>query len=127
MISPRFYFSVFLLSAFLITTCAQVDSKNSITVEQLRDEIKANDNLIVLDVRTPVELKGPLGYINGAINIPVQELKSRINELEEFKENDIAVICRSGNRSVAATNILLENGFSAKNVFGGMKEYRKNK
>jgi len=127
MISPRFYIPLFLLSALLITTCAQVDNKNSITVEQLRDEIKANDNLIVLDVRNPSELKGPLGFIEGVVNIPVQDLKLRINELKEYKENDIAVICRSGNRSVTATNLLLENGFSAKNVLGGMNEYRKNK
>jgi rhodanese-related sulfurtransferase len=58
-------------------------------------------------------------------NIPIDELEERINELNEYKEYDIAVICRSGRRSERGTNILNENGFNAKNVVGGMQEYRK--
>lgn len=106
-------------------TCAQVNKENSISVEELRNEMDLNEDLIVLDVRNPSELKGPLGQIEGVVNIPVQDLESRLNELEGYKENEIAVICRSGNRSVTATNLLLENGFTAKNVLGGMKAYRK--
>ena len=59
------------------------------------------------------------------INIPVQVLNQRINELDKYKDKNIAVICRSGNRSVMATKIIQAKGFNAKNVLGGMKSYNK--
>lgn len=108
---------------FQIFGCAQSNDENSMSVQQLKDEIKSNENLIILDVRTPAELIGPLGKIDGVINIPVQELENRLGELEEYKSNEIAVICRTGNRSGVATKILLQNGFKAINVLGGMTEY----
>jgi rhodanese-related sulfurtransferase len=68
---------------------------------------------------------GEHGKIEGVINIPVQVLSKRLNELEQYKDKNIAVICRSGNRSVMATKILKANGFKATNVLGGMKAYNK--
>jgi rhodanese-related sulfurtransferase len=53
-----------------------------------------------------------------AVNIPLPELKSRLGELPKDKE--INVFCRSAQRSYYATRILLQNGFKAKNVSGGM-------
>lgn len=108
-----------------VTGCAQLDSEDNLTVDQLKVEM-ANDseNLVILDVRTPPELTGPLGKIDGVINIPVQELDKRIGELEKYKDKEIAVICRSGNRSKKGTEILLKEGYNAKNVIGGMKEFR---
>ena len=63
---------------FQILGCAQQEDQNSMSVQQLKEEMKANENLIILDVRTPAELEGPLGQIDGVINIPVQELESRL-------------------------------------------------
>lgn len=81
--------------------------------------------MIVLDVRTAEELIGPLGKIDSAINIPVQVLEQRITELEPYKDKEIIVICRTQNRSAVAASILEKNGYKAKNVLGGMTEYRK--
>jgi rhodanese-related sulfurtransferase len=114
---------IIFLFFFQILGCAQQADENNMSVQQLKEEMKANENLIILDVRTPAELEGPLGQIDGVINIPVQELENRLGELEEYKSNEIAVICRTGNRSGVATKILLQNGFKAKNVLGGMTEY----
>ena len=86
--------------------------------------MKLDSSLVILDVRNPYELEQYLGHIDGVINIPVQELEKRISELDEYKDRDIAVICRSGVRSVTATNILLQYGFKAVNVEGGMIRYR---
>ncbi len=121
-----FYVSMF-LSALLFVSCAQNNggNENSITVDQLREMMKTDSNLVVLDVRTPQELADPsLGHIDGVLNIPVQELEQRIAELEPYKEKEIAVICRSGRRSSIATGILLKHGFNALNVEGGMLQYR---
>lgn len=112
-------------SALIFVSCAQTSNVRSITVDQLREKISADTNLVLLDVRTPPELEDQkLGHIDGVINIPVQELKSRVNELDTYKDQKIYVICRSGHRSGIATNFLLKEGFNAINVEGGMIQYR---
>ena len=65
---------------------------------------------LVLDVRTPNEFK--TGYLSGAKLIPLQQLESRIGEIEEYKNQDVLIYCRSGNRSVVAAQILIRNGFT---------------
>lgn len=100
-------------------------TNNVMSVKELKEQMKSNKKLIILDVRTPEELTGPLGKIEDVINIPIQNLETRIGELNKYKDKDIAVICRSGNRSRFGTDILNKNGFKAKNVAGGMIEYNK--
>lgn len=114
---------LFIFSAFS-TSCAQQKPFPVMNISELKSAMKNDKSLVILDVRTPEELKGPLGQIDGVINIPVQELERRVNELSEHKDKNIAVICRSGNRSIPATSILIKNGFNAKNVLGGMIQYR---
>lgn len=109
----------------LSTSCAQESSDVVMTVDQLKQEMSSNPKLIILDVRTEAELEGPLGKIDGVINIPIQMLVNRLDELDEYKDKDIAVICRSGNRSKTGTEILRSNGFNARNVIGGMIAYNK--
>lgn len=105
--------------------CAQQDKDSTMTVQELKNLMKNDSTLIILDVRTPAELVGPLSKIDNVINIPIQELENRIGELNKYKDNEIAVICRSGNRSNTGTKILRTNGFNAKNVLGGMIDYRR--
>ena len=100
--------------------------EQNMTVAELKEAMKMDTTLVILDVRTPPELEGNLGKIEGVINIPVQEFNNRISELDSMKNKTIAVICRSGNRSVSATKILNEYGFKAKNVKGGMRAYNDN-
>jgi NADPH-dependent 2,4-dienoyl-CoA reductase/sulfur reductase-like enzyme/rhodanese-related sulfurtransferase len=76
----------------------------------------------ILDVREPFELT--VESVNGAVNIPLGQLRSRLNELPADRE--IHVICRSGQRAYMATRILLQNGFKAKNVSGGMLSLAQN-
>ena len=115
----------FILIAFFSCNKAQEKDNFNLTANELIQVMKSDSNLIILDVRTPPELVGQHGQIKGVVNIPVQELETRINELDEYKDTNIVVICRSGNRSVNGTKILQQNGFKAKNVIGGMKAYNK--
>jgi rhodanese-related sulfurtransferase len=118
---------------FIITTVSVSCQNNerpaednfNMTATELKEAIKNDTNLVILDVRTPAELTGEHGQIEGLINIPVQVLGERVSELDKYKEKNIAVICRSGNRSVFATKIMQGKGFNAKNVLGGMKAYNK--
>jgi phage shock protein E len=68
----------------------------------------------IIDVRTPVEFM--MGNVEGSINIPLDEVSSRV---EEFKiiEGDVVLCCASGGRSGQATLFLQQNGLS--NVHNG--------
>ena len=118
------FVAALILSNF--TACAQTSvPQKDITVTELRKQIKENPDLVILDVRTPDELDGPLGKINGVVNIPIQELEGRVDELNKYKDNEIAVICRTGHRSSIGTKILKKHGFTnVENVEGGMTAYR---
>jgi NADPH-dependent 2,4-dienoyl-CoA reductase/sulfur reductase-like enzyme/rhodanese-related sulfurtransferase len=70
----------------------------------------------LLDVRNPQEIA--VEAVPGACNIPLPLLRSRLNDLP--KDREIHVICRSAVRAYFATRILLQNGFKAKNISGGM-------
>jgi NADPH-dependent 2,4-dienoyl-CoA reductase/sulfur reductase-like enzyme/rhodanese-related sulfurtransferase len=70
----------------------------------------------LLDVREPMELA--VENAPGAVNIPLGQLRARLNELP--RDREILVICRSGQRAYYATRILLQNGFKARNLAGGM-------
>jgi rhodanese-related sulfurtransferase len=56
--------------------------------------------------------------VPGALNIPLPQLRSRLGELP--RDREIHVICRSAQRAYYATRILVQNGFKAKNIAGGM-------
>ena len=111
-------------AAFLFLSsfaCAQQDQSNSVTMEQFKERLKNDKNIIVLDIRTTEETA--TGMIENAINIPVQVLEQRIDELEKYKDKEIFVICRTQNRAPVGVSILAENGYKAKYVIGGMSVY----
>ena len=70
----------------------------------------------LLDVREPMELA--VEKVPEALNIPLGQLRGRLAELP--RDREIHVICRSGQRAYYATRILLQNGFNAKTISGGM-------
>jgi NADPH-dependent 2,4-dienoyl-CoA reductase/sulfur reductase-like enzyme/rhodanese-related sulfurtransferase len=74
------------------------------------------DGQFLLDVRNPPELA--VERVPGAVNIPLPELRARLSELP--KDREILVICRSAQRAYYAMRILLQNGFKARNLSGGM-------
>jgi rhodanese-related sulfurtransferase len=71
---------------------------------------------LVLDVREVPELR--VEHEPGAIHIPLGQLRSRLDELP--RDREIRVLCRSGQRAYYATRILLQHGFDARVVSGGM-------
>ena len=99
-------------------------SSTAVTVERLKSKITADQNTVLLDVRTSEELSGELGKLDGIIHIPLQELESRHGELAGYKDKDIYVVCRSGNRSGKAADMLRSKGYRAINVEGGMRAWR---
>jgi len=74
----------------------------------------------LLDVRTSQEFGG--GHIPGAVNVPLDDLRSRLVELP--RDREIAVYCQVGQRGYLATRILRQAGLQAVNIGGGYKTYR---
>ncbi len=73
------------------------------------------DGALLIDVRTPGEFNA--GHLDGAVNIPYQEIVSRLAEQQVAQEREIVVYCRSGNRSGIAERLLVDAGYAA--IFNG--------
>lgn len=88
-----------------------------ISTQQVLARMEKGDQLTIIDVREPYEYKA--GHIPGAVLIPLGELSEHLSKLD--KESEIFVVCRSGNRSRTAANLMAKNGFrQVRNVTGGM-------
>ncbi|WP_456392334.1 rhodanese-like domain-containing protein [Persephonella sp.] len=82
---------------------------------------KEKDQIILVDVRTPEEVKTD-GKIPGSILIPLDELPNKIDRLE--KDKKILVYCRSGMRSVSASRLLSSLGYKVYNIQGGINTWK---
>ena len=91
----------------------------SITVEALKARIDAGENLHILDVREPAEYAE--FNINGKL-LPLGKIQSmQVDEIEDWKDDEIIIHCRSGKRSATACMFLETMGFAnTVNVEGGM-------
>ncbi|MCC6544266.1 MAG: rhodanese-like domain-containing protein [Nitrospirae bacterium] len=98
---------------------------NDITVTGFYEKSKLDNGIFLLDVRSPDEYREMHVPATDRL-IPVSELKKRITELKGLEDKEVYVICRSGRRSKAASEILAENGFKKVfNIMGGILEYKK--
>ncbi len=86
-----------------------IDAK---TVNDLRN----NPDVFIIDVREDYEYAA--GHIAGTTLIPLGQLSSRLNEIP--KDKTVVAVCRSGNRSGQATELLRRAGYDAHNMAGGM-------
>ena len=77
---------MFLVLTFSMSFCSK--NVDVISMQEFQNNI-LNDKSIVLDVRTEEEYFGPLGHINGAILIPIDQLENRLSELEIYKNDTI--------------------------------------
>jgi rhodanese-related sulfurtransferase len=89
--------------------------------------IAANKNLVLLDVRSPAEFAGTsnghrgYGHFANAININIDELEGRLDELSKFKNEEVIVYCSHSHRSPRATYFLSTHGFTnVSNMAGGV-------
>lgn len=93
-----------------------------INVAELKERLDKKDKFVFIDVREEWEYEDDN---LGAKNIPLGDLPHRLDELEDFKNEEIIVHCRSGARSGNAKNFLESRGFSkVRNVLGGILAYR---
>ena len=100
------------LPALLLVVFAAVAfaEPGTISPDELARRIEAGDAPLVLDVRTVQEYSD--GHIPGAVNIPLHNLDSRIDEIAEYREEEVVVHCRTGRRAKRADVVLEEAGFT---------------
>jgi rhodanese-related sulfurtransferase len=94
-----------------------------ITVQELKHRLDAGENIHILDVREPDEY---VAYNIGAKLLPLGQVMSmQIDELEDWKDDEIVVHCHAGKRSMQAAMMLETAGFTnVKNLAGGMVAWR---
>ncbi len=108
--------------AFLPRLVSHFRQDNGMNLETLKTELHSNPDLLLLDVRTAEDFKP--GHVADAINIPVEELASRLEELSTHKGKSVALICTTDHRSRKAAQILRKNGFTnVRVVLGGMHQW----
>ncbi len=89
---------------------------NAVSPADAHKKLAQKPRPFLLDVRQPEEFR--TGHIAGAKLIPLGDLHTRLKELP--KNQEIIVVCRSGNRSLSATRQLAVAGYKAVNLRGGM-------
>ncbi|MDP2273911.1 MAG: rhodanese-like domain-containing protein [Archangium sp.] len=92
----------------------------TVTADEARTLVK--QGAVLLDVRTTGEFAA--GHLEGAVNVPVGELKTNLAQVSAKKDQPIVVYCQSGRRSAAARKILEEAGFSRVVDLGAMSNWK---
>jgi NADPH-dependent 2,4-dienoyl-CoA reductase/sulfur reductase-like enzyme/rhodanese-related sulfurtransferase len=82
------------------------------------EDLETSD-MLLLDVREPLEYTA--GHLNGAVNIPLSELRNRLAELP--RDREICTYCLVGQRSYYAARTLMQHGFRVKGLSGGFKTF----
>lgn len=92
-----------------------------ITCAELKERKNNNESLNIIDVRETYEYDA----VNmGALNIPLGLLPHKLDQIEQFKNEELIIHCKSGRRSDNAKKFLEQNGYTnVRNLLGGIDEY----
>ncbi len=95
--------------------------------KQFFKEIQTKKDILLIDVRTPMEYEKD-GHIKGSKLIPIQVFTKFLPSLENYKDKEILVYCRSGSRSSVVSKFLDKMGFQkVYNLKGGIIQWKNNK
>jgi rhodanese-related sulfurtransferase len=112
--------------AFLPRIISHLRQGSTLSIDELRQRMSENIELLVLDVRSAEDYQGELGHIIGTRNIPLEELETCLPELAPNLEKPIALVCTTDRRSKKAAQILGKEGFADVHVIlGGMTQWNK--
>ena len=97
------------------------DAISGASLSTLQEDDRAKENYLVIDVRGADEYAA--GHVKHAINIPLGELESRLDEISAYKDRNVVLYCNTGNRSSKALDLLKQKGFSMLMNAPGVKQY----
>lgn len=94
-----------------------------ITVQELKQKLDNKEDFVFIDVREPYEYEE---FNLGAKLIPLATVPTEMANLEQYKDSEIVVHCRSGARSANAQQFLQANGFkNVRNLLGGVVAWQR--
>jgi len=108
------------MAAILRHNLGEVDA-TTIAPADLQALREAQRDTVLLDVRSRLEFEG--SWIDGATNLPLEELDARLDEVPEQRE--VVVVCRTGVRATIAAETLARSGRRARVLEGGMQAWRR--
>lgn len=112
--------------AFIPRFVARLRRGPMLSIDELTQRLQGEGAPLLLDVRSPEEFAGELGHIEGARNIPLDQLPDQLDDLLDYMEQPVALICRTDRRSASAARILENKGFVDLHIVrGGMIEWNK--
>lgn len=97
-----------LIGLFFLVRLTPMKGLKNLNANDFQKAIESSSNKILIDVREKTEFK--IGFIPNAVNIPLSELKGRVNDIP--KNKDVFLYCQSGMRSRQAASILKKYGFA---------------
>jgi len=110
--------------AFLPRFMRKLRQEPRVTVDTLKQQLDAGEELLVLDVRPAADFTGEQGHIASARNVPLENLTAHLSELDGWRQRSVRLICRTDRRSTQAAQVLSDAGFAdAKVIKGGMTEW----
>ena len=114
----------------LLKWILRIHNYPEITVDELYDRLNSKDPPIMIDIRSVEDYNGTgyskYGHISDAISIPMLELETKLDELEEYKDKEIITMCPGGGLSLAAVDNMMEAGYhNVKSLKGGTDAWNK--
>jgi len=112
--------------AYLPRLIARLRQGAMMSVEALKQLLDSGQSLLILDVRTAEEFAGEQGHIENAKNIALQNLGDYLDEISDYREKPIALVCTTDRRSTRAALLLTRQGYADVHVVkGGMTDWNK--
>jgi uncharacterized membrane protein YdjX (TVP38/TMEM64 family)/rhodanese-related sulfurtransferase len=109
--------------SFLPRLIRRLRTPPMLSVEALRDQLEGDNPVLLLDVRPEIDFNGEWGHIPGARSLPLEDLPTRLGELE--RDRPVRLVCRTDRRSAQAGSILAKAGLADVRVIqGGMTAWR---
>ena len=98
------------------------NANQTMTYEELQNKLNAQENFVLLDVRTQEEFDA--GHIASAVLLPYDEINVKAATVLPDKEKEIVLYCRSGRRSAIAKKALVELGYKDVEDYGGINRWK---
>jgi len=112
---------------FLPRLISRIRRGTPLSAEQLQQRLQAGAEMVLLDVRSGEEFYGRQGHIDGSINIPLEELAERSNELVNYRQGALAIVADNrSERAAEAARLLTRLGYSDVHVVqGGIAQWER--
>jgi sulfur dioxygenase len=91
------------------------------SIDDIKKRLDGGEEIIIVDVRDKKAITGPMGKIEGSINIPITDVNASLKKLENYKDREVVFVCVKGERSMTAAQLAKHAGFKKPIVMkGGM-------